>query len=187
MVLINRESPSSKFPLGSALPNFKLLATDGSLIGDSDLKGRVGTLIVFTCNHCPYVKGSDDMMVENLTLAASSGLGVALISSNDPTQYPEDSYEKMQEKHSRLNLPCPYLWDETQDVAKLFDAQCTPECYLFDKDGILVYHGTVNDSPRDPSSVTINYLKNAVTQLASGEPLNPPYTHPFGCSIKWRV
>jgi peroxiredoxin len=142
--------------------------------------------VVFTCNHCPYVKGSDAHLLKVVSSYLKDGLRVVAISSNDPAKSPEDGFEKMQEKAKSMQLPFPYLFDETQGVAKRFDAQCTPECYLFDRTGTLVYHGTVNDSPRDPTKVTKDYLGAAVAQLLEGQTVDPGFVHPVGCSIKWR-
>lgn len=183
---MERDQVSGAFPLGSAIPRFELQGVDGAKFSSGSLSGAKATLIVFTCNHCPYVQGSDAMFIETAKRFMPDGLKVVAISSNDPGQYPEDSFEKMKDKSKRLGLPYPYLFDETQDVARSFDAQCTPECYLFNGEGKLVYHGAINDSPRDPSRATKNFLADAVaTTLEGGEP-KPGFVHPIGCSIKWR-
>lgn len=183
---MERENSSDKFPIGSKLPTFNLPNVDGKQIGDSYLREGKFSLVVFTCNHCPYVKGSEAMLVELIKQYQSKGLKVAGISSNDARQYPDDSFEKMKEKAAHMNLPFPYLYDESQEVAKLFDAACTPECYLFDGSHLLVYHGGVNDNPKNASSVTKGYLARALAQVSEGKKPDPAFTHPLGCSIKWK-
>lgn len=183
---MQRELKSQKFELGSSLPVFELPATDGSSKGSDYLKEGKASLVAFTCNHCPYVKGSEDMLIKIVNRYMADGLRVVAISSNDAVQYPEDSFVKMKEKSVSMKLPYPYLYDESQEVAKLFDAECTPEFYLFDQDQKLVYHGTINDSPRDPSKVTKDYLSNAITSVLEGQKPEPAFINPIGCSIKWR-
>ncbi len=181
-----RETASERFALGSAMPQFELKNVDGKKLGASYLKGAKAALVVFTCNHCPYVKGSEEMLVSIVKRYAEQGLKTLTINSNDASQYPDDSFEHMQAKTKAMQLPYPYLYDETQDVARLFDAACTPEFYLFDAAGKLAYHGTINDSPRDPDKVTKDHLSTAIEQVLKGQKPNPSYVHPLGCSIKWK-
>jgi len=108
------------------------------------------------------------------------------INSNDAVKYPEDGFDKMKEKASAMALPYPYLHDESQDVARMFDAACTPEFYLFDPGVGLVYHGTINDSPRDRARVTKDYLSQAILAVLEKRLPNPQFVHPMGCSIKWK-
>lgn len=183
---MERESISTTFPLGSALPSFDLLNVDGRRVGANYFKDAKAALVAFGCNHCPYVKGSEDMLIRVVNRFQSEGLKTVVINSNDAGKYPEDSFEKMKEKATAMSLPYPYLHDESQEVAKLFDAACTPEFYLFNQDGKLVYHGTINDSPRDASKVTKDYLSKAVEATLAGETPDPQFVHPLGCSIKWR-
>jgi hypothetical protein len=183
---MNRTEASSKFPLGSSIPAFRLQDSFGSFYDTSFFAGAKGALVVFTCNHCPYVKGSDQALFEVIKSAYNQNLRTILISANDPEQYPEDSLEKMREKAEKFTCPCPYLFDEKQEVARLFDAQCTPECYLFDRSLILRFHGAINDSPRDPSKVTKNFLQDAVNSVLKDEVPTVSFAHPIGCSIKWR-
>ena len=182
---MERPSTSMTFPIGSALPAFNLPNVDGGSIGSDYLAGALASVVVFTCNHCPYVKGSDEALVAVAHEFQPKGIRFIAISSNDATQYPEDSFEKMKEKAKTMKLPFPYLYDESQSIAKTFDAACTPECYVFDGTGKLVFHGTINNSPRDPTKVTEPFLKTALTQLLSGSDVTPSFVHPIGCSIKW--
>lgn len=184
---MQRESASQRFPIGSSLPHFELLNVDGRKLGSGYLEGAKAALVGFTCNHCPYVKGSEEMLVSIVKRFTPDGLKTVTINSNDAIQYPEDGYQQMQAKAQAMKLPYPYLHDETQSVAKLFDAACTPEFYLFDSSGKLAYHGTINDSPRDPNAVKMDYLSIAIAQVLEGQKPNPAYVHPLGCSIKWKA
>jgi len=171
---------------GAPAPNFSLPGVDGQIWTLQDCLGPNGLLVMFICNHCPYVKGSEDMLIEIVRRHGKDGLKAIAISSNDASQYPEDSFEKMSEKASAMSLPYPYLYDEDQSVAKAFDAACTPEFYLFGPDGKLAYHGTINDSPRDPSKVTKDFLSEAIVAVLEGRQPSPAFVHPLGCSIKWK-
>jgi peroxiredoxin len=182
---MERSEQGQNFPIGSKIPQFSLLGTDGKQYDSADhFSGAAFYLVVFSCNHCPYVKGSDAMLNECITTYQKKGLKAVVISSNDALQYPEDSYEKMREKAK--DMPCPYLYDETQAVAKMFDAQCTPECYLFNSERALVFHGAINDSPRDVSQVKQSHLATAIDQLLAGANPKPQFVHSIGCSIKWK-
>lgn len=190
---MERSESSRTFGLGSLLPQFTLPSanqtadmTDTNISVPDFFSGAPAGLIVFTCNHCPYVKGSEAALITVVSEFLPSGLKTLAISSNDAKQYPEDSFERMQQHAAALKLPYPYLYDETQAVAKLFDAACTPECYLFDRDRRLVFHGTINNSPRDPSKATEPYLMKAITQVLEGKKPEPAFVHPIGCSIKWK-
>jgi peroxiredoxin len=173
---------SSKFIIGSKLPQFSLISTAGQSFGTEQLRQGRAALVVFSCNHCPYVKGSESFLIETAKEFAPLGLVTVAINSNDPIKYPDDSFAEMKKKI----LPYPYLFDETQEVAKLFDAQCTPECYLFNSKQELVYHGRITDTPRDAQAVKVNHLREAVKQLLEQGSCDPSYVHPVGCSIKWK-
>jgi len=182
---MERTEASSKFPIGSLLPDFELVNVAGNIIDTEFLKTGKATLVTFTCNHCPYVKGSEEMLIHIARRFEKNGLQTVTINSNDESKYPEDSFEKMKKKMEEMELPYPYLHDKTQEVARLFDAACTPECYLFDGEHKLVYHGPINDSPKDASGVSKNYLEEAIVQLFKGNKPEPAFVHPLGCSIKW--
>lgn len=183
---MQRESRSLKFEHGSFLPAFDLLGTDGRRYGSDYLKSGKAALLVFTCNHCPYVQGSEAMLIDIARRFERDGLRVVTVNSNDPSQYPDDDYGMMQEKASRLKLPYPYLYDETQELAQTLDAACTPECYLFDRNHQLCYHGALTDHPKESGSPRADYLTPAITQVLEGLKPTPDYIHPMGCSIKWK-
>jgi hypothetical protein len=187
---MERIDGSKQFPIGSFLPHFSLtqatpLGSELSVIDDTYLRGGDAALVVFTCNHCPYVKGSQQGLLTAIEpYLPSNRLRVVAISANDAARYPEDSFDAMRANASIY--PFPYLYDESQEVAKLFDAACTPEVYLFDSAGVLVYHGGIVDTPREPSRVTVNYLGAALKQVFAGEMVDPSFVRSIGCSIKWR-
>lgn len=183
---MERDKSSDRFNFGSKIPSFQLKNVDGRVVGADYFTGARAYLVGFLCNHCPYVKGSEEMLIKIAKQYAPDGLKVVTINSNDSAKYPEDSFEKMKEKAQVMALPYPYLHDETQEVARLFDAACTPEFYLFDGSLELVYHGTINDSPRDPSRVSKDYLSSAILSVLEGSKPDPQFVHPLGCSIKWK-
>jgi len=183
---MQRDNTSQNFPLGTQLPDFSLPSTQGESVGSDYLRGSKASLVAFICNHCPYVKGSEQHFIDIVREFQPLGLKVVAISSNDSVQYPEDSFENMREKSARQELPFPYLYDESQSVARLFDAACTPEFYLFDRDGKLQYQGAINDSPRDAAKVTRDYLSQAIRDVLEGKLPNPQFVNPLGCSIKWK-
>jgi len=183
---MQRDTRSTRFPHGTSLPEFELLNVDGKKLGSEYLKAGRAALVVFSCNHCPYVQGSDALLVETVRRFEKDGLMTVAVNSNDAVQYPDDSYQHMQEKAKKLSLPYPYLYDETQELAKLFDASCTPECYLFDSSHRLVYQGAITDNPREPGARRKNFLAAAIEQVLEGLKAEPDFNHPIGCSIKWK-
>ncbi len=179
---MERTNSSEKLTIGSVLPTFSLVGIDDKKYTQDYFQGAKASLVIFTCNHCPYVKGSELAMNQAIGNFLGHGLKVLAINSNDSEQYPEDSFEKMKEK----TWSYPYLYDQEQSVAKSFDAACTPECYLFNADGKLAFHGTINNSPRNPDQVTQNFLMTAIEQVLSCGVATPDFAHPMGCSIKWK-
>lgn len=183
---MEREALSSDFGIGSKIPAFALPGTDGKTYSSEYFAGARAALVVFSCNHCPYVKGSEAELIRIHNENCSEGLKTLVINSNDPVKYPEDGFEQMQQKSLAMKLPYPYLFDQTQQVAKLFDAACTPECYLFNQTGQLVYHGLIKGNPKDANSREDLALEKAIKQLLANQPVVPAFVHPLGCSIKWK-
>lgn len=183
---MQRERSSDRLALGSSIPQFSLPNALGGTVDESYLRGAKAALVAFVCNHCPYVKGSEEMLIRIVRRFEKEGLKTVAISSNDASQYPDDSFEQMKVKAAQMDLPYPYLYDESQLVARAFDAACTPEFYLFNSAGVLVYHGTINDSPRDPAKVTKDYLSEAISAVVADAVPSPQFVHPLGCSIKWK-
>jgi peroxiredoxin len=149
-------------------------------------KGRKGLLVVFTCNHCPWVKRWEQRIAEAGNAAVRSGLAVVAINSNDPEVTPEDGFDGMRQRAKDLKLRFPYVVDATSDVARAFGATRTPEAFLFDAGGALVYHGTIDDNARSASEVKERYLVDAITAVAAGKPVAQAQTKALGCSIKFR-
>ncbi len=181
-------TPSNMIPLGTIAPDFELLdSVTGEKKSYSDISGNEGTLIMFICNHCPYVKHIEDELILLSNEYISRGIGIAGISSNDIVKYPEDAPERMKELAEEKGYPFPYLYDESQEVAKSYDAACTPDFYLFDSEKKLVYRGQLDDSrPESDIPVTGKDLRAALNSLLSGEPPNPDQKPSLGCNIKWK-
>jgi hypothetical protein len=143
-----------------------------------------GTLVIFTCNHCPYAIAWQDRIVE-IAHDFADRVGTIAINSNDPEEYPIDSFEGMQTRAEELGMQFPYVVDSTSDVARAYGAEKTPEAFLFDSEGHLVYHGAIDDS-REPGDVQEHYLRDALTAVSEGEPIANAETNSVGCSIKFR-
>ncbi len=177
---------SLNIPLGTEMPEFELKDPYGSLYKSDDLYGEKGLLVIFTCNHCPYAIAVWPRIIKLSKYAKELGINTVAINPNAPNlAYPEDSAEKMKEKIKELGIDFPYLVDETQEVARKFKAQCTPDIYLFDKNHKLVYHGRVDDNWQDETKVKKEELKEAIKKLSKGEKIPEKQYPSIGCSIKW--
>ena len=170
---------------GQKAINFKLPATDGKKYGLSDFDRFKYLVIFFTCNHCPYVLGSDEITRQTAEKFSKRGVGFAGINSNSENTYPEDSFPNMVERMKKNKFPWVYLYDQPQEVAKAYGALRTPHFYVFDENRILVYTGRGVDNPRDTSKMTVNNLDLALGELTTGKPITVPVTNPIGCNIKW--
>ncbi len=166
--------------------DFSLPATDGKTYGLTDIAGENGTALVFTCNHCPFVRAWDDRLVGLGSEFMGQGIGFGAISSNDPAQYPTDDFAHMQERAQELEMPYPYLYDESQEVARTYGAERTPEIFLFDAAGKLQYHGTIDDNYEDESAVQATYFRDALAAVVAGDGVPVADTAPVGCTIKWK-
>ena len=175
-----------KIKLNDKAPDFKLPGTDGKAYTLNDFKGKTVLVVIFMCNHCPYVKGSLDRIKQMQSDFGIKGLQIIGINSNDQVNYPDDSFEKMIETAKEKKMNFVYLRDEDQAVANLYGAQATPECFVFDEHRKLVYHGRVDDSPRDPNNVKTEDLKNAIDAAIHSRKVSVPLTPAIGCSIKWK-
>jgi peroxiredoxin len=171
--------------LGSQAPDFSLPATDGKMYSLKDFANAKALVIFFTCNHCPYVTGSDEITRKTVEKYKPQGVVFVAINSNSKNSYPEDSFENMKSRMQEHQFPWPYLYDESQTIAKAYGALRTPHFYAFDQKRKLVYTGRAIDSPRNPSRMTVKDLENALDELLSGKPLTKPLTNPIGCNIKW--
>ena len=161
----------------------KMKNTDGKMLSLNDIKGEKGTLVIFSSYHCPFVVGWQDVMVELGNTYMKKGIGVVFINSNDPA-VAGDTFEKMQAMAKKEGYEFPFVVDATSGVAKNFDAKKTPDVFLFNAEGKLVYQGAVGDGGRKPSGDI--WLKDALDALLAGEPIDPAQTKAVGCSIKFR-
>jgi peroxiredoxin len=180
---------SVMLPLGTTAPKFKLYDTvSGKYLSFDELKGPKGTLVMFICNHCPYVKHVNQELVRLGNDYMPKGIGFIAISSNDVVRYPDDSPEKMKEVAEKLGYPFPYLYDETQETARAYQAACTPDFFLFDAGDKLVYRGQLDDSrPGNDIPVTGKDLRKALDYLLEGKIIPEEQQKPsIGCSIKWK-
>lgn len=181
-------TPSNMLPLQTLAPKFYLKDTNSNYhYSFDDLKGTKGTLVVFICNHCPFVHH----IVEELVMIVNDyrvlGIGFMAISSNDIEQYPQDSPELMTEFAFQNRFEFPYLFDETQEVAKAFDAACTPDFFLFDNQNRLIYRGQMDDSrPGNGIPTSGSDLRNALDSLIYNRSLASPQKPSLGCNIKWK-
>jgi len=173
--------------IGSPIVAFKLKSVDGKMISAEELsKGKQATVIIFSCNHCPYVQAWEDRIVQLGKTYEPRGVAFALINANDPTKYPEDSYPEMIKRAKSKGYPFPYLHDEDQSVAKGYGATRTPEVFLFNAQGKLRYHGRVDDNYEDPKKVREQDLKDALESVLRGQAPTVSETPVVGCSVKWR-
>ena len=170
--------------LGSGAPEFDLPATDGKNYQLSSFCGKKFLVVFFTCNHCPYVTGSDEVTRQTAEKFSECVEFIA-INSNSVNTYAEDSFDCMVDRMERYKFPWLYLHDESQEVAKAYGALRTPHFYVFDQDRQLVYTGRATDSPRLASNISVNDLENALIELTTGKEISVPLTNPIGCNVKW--
>ena len=171
--------------IGEAAPDFELPATDGKTYVLSDFDDADVLVVFFTCNHCPYVTGSDEVTRATAEKFASEGVRFVGINSNSVNTYPEDSFDHMVERMGEHQFPWIYLYDESQQVAVAYGALRTPHFYVFDRARKLVYTGRGVDSPRDTSRMTVNDLDRALEDHLAGKTVSVPLTNPIGCNVKW--
>lgn len=170
--------------IGDLAPDYCLKGTDGIYHSLSDFNNK-WLVIFFTCNHCPYVLGSDEVTRETAAKFAPHGFCFVAINSNSPNTYAEDSYENMVVRMKENKFPWLYLHDQTQETAIAYGALKTPHFYVFDSARKLVYTGRAVDQPRDASKITVNDLDRTLAELMAGSQVSVPVTNPIGCNIKW--
>ncbi len=181
-------TPSNMLPLGTKAPQFKLTDTKTNTLKSlTELKGAHGTLIMFICNHCPFVIHVNSELVKLANDYANHGINCIAISSNDAIKYPQDGPEAMQKHAKENNYPFPYLYDETQNVAKAYDAACTPDFFLFNTDLELVYTGQLDDS-RPGNGIPVNgkAIRAAIEALLHKTSIPVKQKPSMGCNIKWK-
>lgn len=180
-------TPSTMLPLGTQAAEFCLPNVDGRMISFDDVAGPRGTLVMFLCNHCPFVKHVADHLAQLGREAVGRGVGVVAISANDVGTHPADSPEQMVREAEERGYPFPYLYDESQAVAKSYRAACTPDFFLFDSGRRLVYRGQLDDSrPGNGIAVTGADLRAALEAVVAGAPVAADQRPSIGCNIKWK-
>lgn len=173
--------------IGWAAADFRLKGTDGKFYTQTDARGPKGLVVIFMCNHCPYVKGALDRIARDMADLKAFGIGSIAISANDVENYPDDSFENMQKLAAAKALPFPYVIDETQDVARTHDAQCTPEFYGFDANLKLAYHGRLDEGGKNPLPPGGRRELFEAMKAVAGGGAAPAIQHAsIGCSIKWK-
>ena len=182
------EAEITGLKLGERAPkqDVPLLSVDGKEVTIGGLAGAKGRLVVFTCNHCPYASAWEKRIVALGNDYQGRGIGVIAINANDPAAFPEDGYDEMKRRAAARGMRYPYVVDRTSEVARAFGADRTPEAFLFDADGKLVYHGTIDDNAQDEAQVTQRYLADALAATVSGQKIPVAETKSLGCTIKYR-
>ena len=171
--------------LGEQAPDFTLPATDGKTYSLADFDDAKVLVVFFTCNHCPFVTGSDEVTRATAEKFAPQGVRFVGINSNSKATHPTDDFDHMVERMAEYNFPWVYLRDKSQDVARAYGGLRTPHFYVFDRDRKLVYTGRGVDNPRETSKMTVNDLDNALSEHVAGKPITTPLTNPIGCNVKW--
>ncbi len=171
--------------LGAKAPDFELPATDGKTYRLSDFDDADTLVVFFTCNHCPYVLGSNEVTRQTAKKYADKGVQFVAINSNSKVTHPDDDFPHMVEHMAENKFAWPYLYDESQEVALAYGALRTPHFYVFDRDRKLIYTGRGVDNPKDVSKMTVNDLDQALAEHVAGKPVSTPLTNPLGCNVKW--
>ncbi|MEM7262258.1 MAG: thioredoxin family protein [Planctomycetota bacterium] len=184
MVMVN----STMMPIGTKAPNFALPDTEGRTLKLADFEGKKGLLVIFMCNHCPFVVHLRESLAATTKAYAEKGVAVVAISSNDVENYPDDSPEKMKEEKASAGYDFPYLYDESQAVAKAYRAACTPDFFLFDGEQELYYRGQYDSSrPGNDNPITGDDLNAAVDAMLGGQASPNEQRPSAGCNIKWKA
>lgn len=181
-------TPSTMMPLGTQAPDFNLPDTvSGNTLNLQATKGEKATVVMFICNHCPFVKHVNEQLVKLANDYMAQGVGFVAISSNDVVNYPDDSPELMKQNAADEGYPFPYLYDESQDVAKAYDAACTPDFFVFNADLRCAYRGQLDASrPGNGIAVTGQDMRNALDEIIAGKAVSAKQIPSIGCNIKWK-
>lgn len=177
---------NAKLKIGDKAPDFSLRSIEGKVYSLSDFKGKKILVVIFICNHCPYVQAYIERIKAIQSDFGVKSVQVVGINANDEVNYPDDSFEKMKEMNKIKKLNFTYLRDEDQRVATAYGAQCTPECFVFDGERRLRYHGRIDDNYKDENAVKTYDLRNAINALIHNQKVAIELTPAIGCSIKWR-
>ena len=177
---------SEKLELGSEAPDFELPATDGNTYALADFDDARVLVVMFICNHCPYVKAVLDRLVKLGRKWDDDEVAFVAISPNDAERYPDDSFDNMKKLAEEREFPFPYLYDEPQDVARAYKAACTPDFFVYDEDRTLAYAGRLDDNWKEPDKVQKRDLRDAIVALLEGDRPSEDQHPSMGCSIKWK-
>jgi peroxiredoxin len=180
-------TPSTMLPLGTPAPGFRLPDTEGTIVSLDDFQKTPALLVIFLCNHCPFVKHVRHELATLTREYGAKGVAAIGINANDATAYPDDSPERMAQEKAEVGYPFPYLYDESQEVARAYQAACTPDFFVFDRGRRLVYRGQLDDSrPSNGLPVTGKDLRAALDAVLAGRPVPEPQRPSIGCNIKWK-
>jgi peroxiredoxin len=177
---------SKGMPLGTSAPPFSLPNVDGSIRSLESFSDAELLVVVFTCNHCPYAIASEDRLIELQNDYDARGVQIVAINPNDAKNYPADSFEQMKVRAAKKGFNFPYLRDESQDVARAYDAACTPDIFVFDRDRKLLYNGRIDDNWQKPNQVTRRDLRAVLDAALKGKTVDFEHVASMGCSIKWK-
>jgi len=178
---------SEPIPLGTRAPAFQLPGIDGKTYSLDSFAGAKGLVVMFICNHCPYVVAIEDRLIELGRSFIPRGIEFVAIMPNDVEHYPDDAPDKMKERSDEKGYPFPYLYDESQATARAYGAVCTPDIYVFDAGLELAYHGQIDDNWKEPAAVTKRELAGALEAIAAGKKPSEEQNPTIGCSIKWKT
>ena len=177
---------SKGMPLGTSAPRFSLLGVDGETWSLDSFVDAELLVVIFTCNHCPYAQACEGRLIAIQEEYGPKGVRLVAINPNDDVKYPEDSFAKMKERAAQKGFNFPYLRDESQEVARVYDAACTPDIFVFDRDRKLLYNGRIDDNWQQPDQVTRNDLRAVLDAALEGKTVDFDHVPSMGCSIKWK-
>ncbi|HEX9252036.1 MAG TPA: thioredoxin family protein [Ignavibacteriaceae bacterium] len=175
-----------KLKIDSSIPNFSLTGVDDKTYSLNDFSDKKILVVIFSCNHCPYVHAYEDRIMELQKEFEKDGVQIVAINSNDDVKYPDDSFAEMKKRATARGFNFPYLRDKSQDIAKAFGATHTPQIFLFNSDRKLKYEGKIDDNWQEPDKVKSQYLKDAILELLNENEVSVPETFSIGCTIKWK-
>jgi peroxiredoxin len=176
----------NKLKMDSLIPGFSLMGVDDKTYSLNDFSDKKILVVIFSCNHCPYVQAYEDRIMELQNEFEKDGVQIVAINSNDDVKYPDDSFDEMKKRAAARRFNFPYLRDETQEVAKAFGATHTPQIFLFDSDRKLKYEGKIDDNWQEPDKVKSKYLRDAILEVLVEKEVSVPETFSIGCTIKWK-
>jgi peroxiredoxin len=177
------------YAIGDAVSDFRLKNVDNRTVSLNDYRGQKGVIIVFTSNHCPFAKSYEDRLLSINQRYSSQGYPVIAVQPNDPAAYEDDSFENMQARSRERSYTFPYLFDESQQVARIFGVVKTPQAYVLKQVNgqfVLQYMGAIDDNPQDANSVRVRYLEDALNSLLANRSITTTTTRPIGCAVKWK-